>query len=475
MTRLYLAAGVAALAIAAPATAGPGGHGGGGQHAHAAQQGGNAAHAQRAQAPRVQRQQAQRVQRAQAPRTQRQSAPARQQRVAAVHQHVQRTAPAHTARATHVQQAQSHQQVRGNHGQQAQARQQVRVQHAQKPQQARAVQQAQNRQQMRAERMSQVQNRGAQRQQMQASRGLAKQDRMAGRQVVKAERAQAIQQHFAERSARSMQRLDQARAFAPVPMTLRTRAERVLPVGRAVTYVGQPISTLGNVVALSAFPTAIQYYYPNTPDYYYQYGDGYGYQINRGTNLISALIPLLAGGFMPGQYLPAAYMNSYAPDNYGFNSFYPARTQYGCNRYYNGVVYRVDCVTGMIENVVPLYAGGYGVGQMIPSSYDYYNVPYQYRSIYPASASSGYWYAPGAIYQYDQRSSLITSVAALLSPGMSIGQPLPMGYNTYNVPYAYRSQYYDTPNAWYRYNNGYIYQVDPATQLVSAIVASILT
>ena len=76
---------------------------------------------------------------------------------------------------------------------------------------------------------------------------------------------------------------------------------------------------------------------------------------------------------------------------------------------------------------------------MIPSSYDYYNVPYQYRSVYPASASNGYWYAPGAIYQYDQSSSLITSVAALLSPGMTIGQPLPMGYNTYNVPYGYRT------------------------------------
>ena len=112
---------------------------------------------------------------------------------------------------------------------------------------------------------------------------------------------------------------------------------------------------------------------------------------------------------------------------------------------------------------------------MIPSSYDYYNVPYQYRSVYPASASNGYWYAPGAIYQYDQSSSLITSVAALLSPGMTIGQPLPMGYNTYNVPYGYRTQYVDTANDWYRYNNGYIYRVDPTTQVVSAIVASILT
>ena len=55
-----------------------------------------------------------------------------------------------------------------------------------------------------------------------------------------------------------------------------------------------------------------------------------------------------------------------------------------------------------------------------------------------------------------------------MSPGFSVGQQMPLGYSTYNVPYAYRSTYYDTPDAWYRYNNGYIYQVDPTTQLVSA-------
>ena len=57
----------------------------------------------------------------------------------------------------------------------------------------------------------------------------------------------------------------------------------------------------------------------------------------------------------------------------------------------------------MVENVIPLYAGGYGVGQMLPSSYAYYNVPYQYRSLYYDTPDYGYWYAPGAIYQYDPR------------------------------------------------------------------------
>jgi hypothetical protein len=192
---------------------------------------------------------------------------------------------------------------------------------------------------------------------------------------------------------------------------------------------------------------------------------------------------LIGGGYVPGQYLPNYYMSSYVPDYYGLNSFYPSsygsNWGYGydnlCNRYANGVVYQVDCVTGMIEGVVPTYSGGYGYGQMLPSAYSYYNLPMQYRDMYYDTSDYGYWYAPGAIYQYDPSSSLITSVASLLSPGFSIGQPLPTGYDVYNVPYAYRTNYYDTQDAWYRYNNGYIYRVDPTTQLVSAIVANVLT
>jgi hypothetical protein len=43
------------------------------------------------------------------------------------------------------------------------------------------------------------------------------------------------------------------------------------------------------------------------------------------------------------------------------------------------------------------------------------------------------------------------------------------------VPLGYRDTYYDTSAAYYRYNNGYIYQVDPTTMLVTAIVASALS
>ncbi len=252
---------------------------------------------------------------------------------------------------------------------------------------------------------------------------------------------------------------------------------QVLPVTEVTQFVGQPISVVPAYVGLSPLPATLEYLYPATPDYYYQFGGGYLYQIDRTDSLIAALIPLLAGGFLPGQYLPPAYMASYAPAYYGYDAFYPADYGYGdlCNRYDYGVIYQVDCYSGMVENVIPTYAGGYGVGQLLPSAYATYNVPVQYRSTYYNTADAGYWYAPGAIYQYDPRSSVITSVATLMAPGFSVGQPLPVGYDVYNVPFDYRATYYDTATAWYRYNNGYIYQVDPATQVVTAIVASLLT
>jgi hypothetical protein len=250
----------------------------------------------------------------------------------------------------------------------------------------------------------------------------------------------------------------------------------------ATSLLGAPVTTAPSILgmSLSPLPQSISYLYPATPQYYYEYAPGYVYQVDRGTSLIQALIPLLAGGFMPGSYLPAPYMSSYVPDYYGLNSFYPATyDDYGygnvCNRYAYGNVYQVDCSTGMVENVIPMYAGGYGVGQMLPSAYSYYNVPMQYRDMYYPTADASYWYAPGAIYQYDPRTSLITSVAALISPGFTVGQTLPSGYEMYNVPMAYRSTYYDTPNAWYRYSNGYIYQVDPTTMLVTSVVKSLLT
>ena len=63
---------------------------------------------------------------------------------------------------------------------------------------------------------------------------------------------------------------------------------------------------------------------------------------------------------------------------------------------------------------------------------------------------------------------------ALLAGDLAVGSQLPAGYDVYNVPVAYRDRYYDTPDAWYRYNDGYIYQVDPQTRLVQAVIEALV-
>ena len=220
-------------------------------------------------------------------------------------------------------------------------------------------------------------------------------------------------------------------------------------------------------------PLGLRDLYRDSDDYYYRLGDGgYLYQVDRRSNLVEALMPLLGGGLMAGQLFPSAYSNYYVPRQY--QAFYPD-TQDDYFRFANGYVYEIDRDSGMIESAIPLLAGGYGVGQMLPAGYSAYNVPYQYRGFYPDSSDYHYRYGPGAIYQVDPSTSMITAVASLLTGGgLSVGQPLPMGYSAYNVPLAYRANYYDTQSAMYRYNDGYIYRVDPTTRLITAVIDAIV-
>jgi hypothetical protein len=220
-------------------------------------------------------------------------------------------------------------------------------------------------------------------------------------------------------------------------------------------------------------PLALRDLYRDNDDYYYRLSDnGYMFRVDRDTNLVASLLPLFGAGLMPGQMFPSTFGNPFMPQP--FQAFYQD-TPDDYYRFANGYVYEVDRDTGMIESMVPLMANGYGMGQMLPLSYSAYNVPYQYRGLYADSNDYMYRYAPGAIYQVDPTTRLITAVASLLTGnGLSVGQALPMGYSAYNVPLAYRDQYYDTPDAWYRYNNGNIYQVDPKTQLVTALIRAII-
>ena len=110
-----------------------------------------------------------------------------------------------------------------------------------------------------------------------------------------------------------------------------------LPPGQAKKLFGRSIRDAGQFASFNEVPNAFRAFYPDTSDYYYRYGDGYMYRVDRSNDLISALLPLIGGGYVPGMAFPSAYSNNYAPgytfpmsfndpyvsDYYGFNSFYP--------------------------------------------------------------------------------------------------------------------------------------------------------
>ncbi|WP_265569517.1 hypothetical protein [Sphingomicrobium nitratireducens] len=136
-------------------------------------------------------------------------------------------------------------------------------------------------------------------------------------------------------------------------------------------------------------------------------------------------------------------------------------------------IYRIAS-DGIVRGLIPLYDRPgyyYPVGTRYPQAYDFYNVPMQYRTYY---SDPYYRYGDGAIYRVDPETQLIRSVVALLAGDLAVGQPMPNAYSVYNVPLTYRSTYYDTPDNWYRYNDGYIYRVDPTTMLVTELVKAII-
>jgi hypothetical protein len=138
--------------------------------------------------------------------------------------------------------------------------------------------------------------------------------------------------------------------------------------------------------------------------------------------------------------------------------------------YDDGYLYRLGA-GDTVASYVPLLGGALGLGNAWPSYYQPVELPGYYQRFYGLGPLDTYRYADNVIYRVDPSSSAISSIAALLTgDNFAVGQALPPGYDVYNVPYPYRAQYPDTPDAWYRYNDGYVYQVDPKTQLIAAAI-----
>jgi hypothetical protein len=153
-----------------------------------------------------------------------------------------------------------------------------------------------------------------------------------------------------------------------------------------------------------------------------------------------------------------------------YQGFYQDTPDYYYSYDDSGYIYRADRGSDLISAIIPLFGGGFGIGQPLPAGYDAYNVPMQYRDTWQDDDESLYRYGDNAIYRVDPQSNMIEGIVALLAGDLNVGQELPDGYDAYNLPLDYRDQYQDDDDYNYRYADGNIYQVDAKTQMIQAIV-----
>jgi hypothetical protein len=177
-----------------------------------------------------------------------------------------------------------------------------------------------------------------------------------------------------------------------------------------------------------------------------------------------------------GQRLPFADLAYNVPDRYRYRFADDGRYfyRYGDDQ----AVYRFDRNTNLVSGIFPLVSTGLIPGEPLPLGYDVYNVPLSYRDYYPDNGEDYYRYEDDAIYRVDRQSGIVESIVALLGGGglgnLGIGDMMPSGYDAYNVPMDYRDEYADSDDALYRYADNSIYQVDPQTQMIEAVI-SLLT
>lgn len=140
-------------------------------------------------------------------------------------------------------------------------------------------------------------------------------------------------------------------------------------------------------------------------------------------------------------------------------------------RYDRGYAYRIDPATSLVRAILPLLGGALFKGNSWPQSYSDYQVSPYYERYYGPGEYNGVRFADGAIFSVDPETQMIGNVVGLLTgDNWSIGSRVPQGYDLYNVPYDYRDRYADSDALSYRYNDGYVYAIDPTTQLVRQII-----
>jgi hypothetical protein len=172
-------------------------------------------------------------------------------------------------------------------------------------------------------------------------------------------------------------------------------------------------------------------------------------------------------GCMPPGLARARYQRFFhRPDWWGYSSLPRGRYFYD-----DGYLLRLG-PDYRINGFVPLLGGALSLGSRWPAFYDPLPLSPYHVDYFGLGPPNTFRYANNVIYRVDPETAAITSIAGLLTGDpFRVGQPLPLGYSVYNVPFAYRDRYYDRPDALYRYADGYIYQVDPTTMLIASAIS----
>lgn len=124
---------------------------------------------------------------------------------------------------------------------------------------------------------------------------------------------------------------------------------------------------------------------------------------------------------------------------------------------------------------IPLLGGALAVGQMWPQAYPSLQLADWQRDYYGFDDPREYRYADNVVYDVDPATSAIEAVVALMTGNdFTVGQRMPLGYDVYNVPGAYQDEYYDTDEALYRYADGRVFEIDPATMLIRKAIELIV-
>jgi len=276
-----------------------------------------------------------------------------------------------------------------------------------------------------------------------------------------------------DRSDQSSGKGDASARAASTGAALRGNAKQATGAGNASDDRGPGIPTKGNQGAGSDKSRAPV----GNPGGLGKIGGAGGYALRelRDTfgsrpRLIDGCPPGLAkkrNGCLPPGLAQKEY-RSFEPGFFGLNG-----ADGGRYLYQDGYLlrYRPDGLAGFL----PLLGGALGIGNVWPASYQSAPLPAYYSDYYRLGDDRSYRYADNVIYRVNPETSAITSVAGLLTgDDIAIGQPMPRGYDVYNVPLAYRDRYADNPQARYRYANGYVYEIDPANSLVASAIALVL-